>query len=204
MISNTVLKIQGEKKGGRKIIPKRRHALSLCTRVEEHVATNSCEFASMIHRKCMWRSQIRKSLIRWGRMDINHHTKMFMKCHLSSVISHVLTLPKKVWIKGQKQDYVSNLQAKWISDNLCSCWNGEQQSVIPPNWTPVFLLFSVVVVGQIMTGRLRLLYPPMFSVHFLLYHQIIFVPSTKRDAPNFSLQKPQQNGKKWNELHPFY
>ena len=39
-------------------------------------------------------------------MDINHHTKMFMKCHLSSVISHVLTLPKKVWIKGQKQDYV--------------------------------------------------------------------------------------------------
>ena len=58
-------------------------------------------------------------------MDINHHTKMFMKCHLSSVISHVLTLPKKVWIKGQKQDYVSNLQAKWISDNLCSCWKAQ-------------------------------------------------------------------------------
>ena len=137
-------------------------------------------------------------------MDINHHTKMFMKCHLSSVISHVLTLPKKVWIKGQKQDYVSNLQAKWIYDNLCSCWNGKQQSVIPPNWTPVFLLFSVVVVGQIMTGRLRLLYPPMFSVHFLLYHQmIIFVPSTKRDAPNFSIQNPNKTAKKWNELHFF-
>ena len=139
-------------------------------------------------------------------MDINH-VKMFMKCHLSSVISHVLTLPKKVWIKGQKQDYVSNLQAKWISDNLCSCWNGEQQSVIPPNWTPVFLLFSVVVVGQIMTGRLRLLYPPMFSVHFLLYHQIIFVPSTKRDATNFytepHMKRHKMETKKWNKLFCF-
>ena len=117
--------------------------------------------------------------------------KMFMKCHFCHEAAcreyHMCRHSQKsvdYWDKNKIT--VSYLQAKWISDNLLPC---SQSVVIPPNWTPVFLLFLLLLLDKLWQGELRLPLPALPCTLFIVSSAIRCVPSTKREM---LLYKPQK------------
>ena len=124
---------------------------------------------------------------------------MFMKCHFCHEAAcreyHMCRHSQKsvdYWDKNKIT--VSYLQAKWISDNLLSPPLFTVSSD-PPKLDSRFSSLSVVVVGQIMTGRATPPFtsPPMYTFYCIISYQMCTF-NKERDASI-------QTSKNWT-LHP--
>ena len=137
-------------------------------------------------------------------MDINH-VKMFMKCHLSSVISYVLTLPKKSVDYGTKTRLLSRwlgyLQAKWISDNLCcSCW-GLSNSLLwsPQIGLPFFFSFLLLLLDKLWQGDYASFTLPcsVYTFYCIIRWSSLYLQ--QREMRLTSIQNTIQKGTKWRQ-----